>query len=391
MRVLFLSRWLPFPPDNGSKIRILNLLRSLAEIAEIDLITLYDQSEPPGELGELGSLCRDISLFRRKPYRAFSLQSIIGLFSPTPRWIIGTHQDDLEEVIKERVEGSSYDLVIASQWEMACYWKAFENKSSIFEEIELGQFLSKRDQASNLLTTARHSLTLFKLKRYIRKVLPTFSASTVASDIEAEHIQRILPDYSELFRIPNCIRPMDYDDVEFVKQDNTIIFTGSMNFRPNYAAMKWFIKSIYPLILEAVPDAQLLITGGGKDRDLPDAKNLRRLGHVPDVRPYLTSATVAVVPLLHGGGTRLKILEAMALNTPVIATTKGAEGLEVTDGQEILIADEPDHFASQVVSVLRNPELGDKLAGHAYSYVSTYASCQETNLAFVNLCRSLVP
>src|SRR3989304_6090235 len=121
--------------------------------------------------------------------------------------------------------------------------------------------------------------------------------------------------------------------------------------------MVWFLEEVYPLIQAQVPDLSLTITGDHADLPLPPASNVTLTGVVDDIRPLIASSSVSLVPLQAGGGTRLKILEAMALGVPVVSTLKGAEGLEIRSGEHLLIADTPEAFAENVIRVLRDPAL----------------------------------
>jgi glycosyltransferase involved in cell wall biosynthesis len=134
---------------------------------------------------------------------------------------------------------------------------------------------------------------------------------------------------------------------------------------PNYEAMVWFLGEVYPHVQAQVPEVKLTITGAPAQRRLPPAKNVNQTGFVDDVRPLIARAWGSLVPIHSGGGTRLKILEAMALGTPVVATSKGAEGLDVQAGQHLLIGDTPESFAREVVRLLMEPELRWHLVNNA--------------------------
>ena len=169
--------------------------------------------------------------------------------------------------------------------------------------------------------------------------------------------------------IPNCVNIADYDAFKEERKPASLIYTGSFGYGPNYEAMLWFIGDVYPYILAEIPEVQLTITGEHLDKPLPNPNGTKLTGFVPDVRPYIARSLISIAPLQSGGGTRLKILEAMALNTPVVATSKGAEGIDVKNGEHILIADSPQDFAEAVIKLLQAPELGTYIANNAYGLV----------------------
>ncbi len=161
-------------------------------------------------------------------------------------------------------------------------------------------------------------------------------------------------------------------DVDYFRPRNTIpsdkhniVFTGSMDWLPNEDAMQYFIRDVLPLIREAIPDLTLTIVGRNPYPSLVELskrdKSIIVTGRVDDVRPYIERAAAYIVPIRIGGGTRLKIYEAMAMEKPVVSTTIGAEGLPVNDGQELLLADTPAAFAAAVVRLLTTPDFAHRL------------------------------
>jgi glycosyltransferase involved in cell wall biosynthesis len=169
--------------------------------------------------------------------------------------------------------------------------------------------------------------------------------------------------------IPNCLQVDGYTDQPSTLVPNQIIFSGSFSYHANYEAMLWFVREVYPQVLEHVPDARLIITGDHANLPFPSAPNVTLAGYVDDIKTLVASSWISVAPLLSGGGTRLKILEAMSLGTPIVSTTKGAEGLDATVGEHLLIADEPQKFANQVVKILNDKKLREKIAASAHRFV----------------------
>jgi len=170
--------------------------------------------------------------------------------------------------------------------------------------------------------------------------------------------------------LPNCVDMKDYDGVKLGPLRNTLIFTGSFHYKANYEAMVWFLDKVFPTIRKQVPDAELTITGDHCGLPLPSIENVRLAGYVDDIRSLIAKSWVSLAPLLTGGGTRLKILEAMALRIPVVATSKGAEGLEVEAGRDLFIANTPEDFAQCVIQLLREPDIRKKLSDNGYKVVS---------------------
>ena len=149
----------------------------------------------------------------------------------------------------------------------------------------------------------------------------------------------------------------------------TLLFTGTMSWAPNHEGIRWFVSEVWPRVIAAVPEARLLVVGRRPDDKVNGLATrdhrIRVTGEVPEMRPYYQEATVVVAPLLSGGGTRLKLLDAFAVGRPVVSTTVGATGLAVSDGRELLIADRPSDFATQVLRLLADGALREKLVSNA--------------------------
>jgi len=168
--------------------------------------------------------------------------------------------------------------------------------------------------------------------------------------------------------ITNGVDPNLLDFKPPQKERRVITFTGSLSYKPNYDAAMRLCRGILPSIAREIPDVRLRITGKVDGMDIGDLRNnpgIEFTGYVDDIRPLVASASALVVPLKFGGGTRLKILEAMALGTPVISTPMGAEGLYAEDGRNILLGDTDEELARKTVLALSDPELSASIAGNA--------------------------
>jgi glycosyltransferase involved in cell wall biosynthesis len=170
-------------------------------------------------------------------------------------------------------------------------------------------------------------------------------------------------------------------DLEFFKNPGTptptgfkadLVFVGSMDWMPNSEGIRWFVREVFPLVLKKRPNTTFTIVGRKPPPDIDAMTNerIKVTGTVPDVRPYLWGSSVSIVPLRIGGGTRLKIYEAMAASVPVISTSVGAEGLEIEDGQNIAIADDAGPFADRCVDLLNDRATCQIMARRALEIVA---------------------
>lgn len=390
MRILFLSRWFPYPPNNGSKLRIYNLLKGLARQHEVDLISFAAQMEASSNPNGLKEICRSIETVVRKDFEPTSLNARLGIFSTVPRSVVDTYSPHIEQHILRALSTRRYDLLIASQFDMAVYAKRFKGVPALFEEVEIGTYVDRIQTAHSSRERLRHSLTWFKHRNYLRSLLKQFRACTVVSEREQSLVEQLAPRHLKIKIIPNSVDPDAYSDIKAEPEPGTLIFTGSFTYQPNYEAMSWFLKEVFPLVRAACPDVTLTITGEHLGLPLPDQTNVRLAGFVDDVREYVANSWVSLAPLQSGGGTRLKILEAMALGTPVVATSKGAEGLYTQHAEHLLIADVPSDYANAIIRLFNSPDLRSTLAKNAYRLVNEKYNWSRTIDSVFELANQIV-
>lgn len=361
-RLLFLSRWFPYPASNGSKLRIYSLLRGLSRQYAITLLSFGDQPGVQPEPGPLLDICEAVHTAPYRPFNPASSRARLGFLSPTPRSVIDTYSPEMAALLGATLATRSYDLVLASQVDMAVYRELFREMPAVFEEVEVGVLYEQFVRASSPSKRLRYGLTWAKYRRYLKRLLSHYSLATVVSAKEKELVERLVAPSTPVTVVPNGVEPGDYAGFHREPEPDTLIFAGSLTFTPNYEAMRWFVGEVWPLVKAQQPEACLTITGAPGERRLPPAEGVTLAGFVPDVRPLVANAWVSVAPIHAGGGTRLKILEALALGTPVVATSKGAEGLDLVAGEHLLLADSPEDFAAAVVCLLRDRDLRARLA-----------------------------
>ncbi|MEZ4712095.1 MAG: glycosyltransferase [Caldilineaceae bacterium] len=369
-----MSRWFPFPPSNGSKLRIFNLLAGLAQQHTVDLISFAEEPEAALALEPLQQFCNRVQVTLWPGFKKGSTAARWGYFKATPRYYLDTFSLEMQTRIQRAMAENAYDLVIASQIDMAAYGACFGNVPALFEEAEAGTLYEQYVHAPSWGRRLRFGLTWRKHRRFLQALMPHYAACTVVSAPEQQILQdalgkQIADGRTEIAVIPNGVDAASYAAHFAMPQVDTLIFTGSFSYAPNYEAMCWFVTKVLPLIHAVRPAVRLIITGRSGQHPLPAADNVWLAGFVEDVRPLVAESWVSLAPLHTGGGTRLKILEAMALRTPVVATTKGAEGLDAEPGKHLLIADTPADFAQAVLKLLQSEALRQELAQNAHQLV----------------------
>jgi glycosyltransferase involved in cell wall biosynthesis len=376
MKILFLSRWFPYPPDNGSKLRIYNLLRQLANQHTLDLISFTSEEISEKRLAPLQPFCRYIETVHYRPFESLHLKAIIGFFSPLPRSVLDTDNTNMHLAIQRKMQETQYDLVIASQVDMAQYARNLP-LIKVLDEIELAMLHDRAEAKQNMFKKMRNTLMWQKWTRYIIDTMRNFDGGTVVSEPERQLVGCFLQKsgcITPIQIIPNGVDTSYYREDFGKPMPDTLVFSGALTYSANYNAMDFFLREVFPLIQLKTPNVKLTITGcldGVPVKRLPTRSGVVLAGYLEDVRPTIARSWVSIVPLQIGGGTRLKILEALALGTPVVSTSKGAEGLELTPNQDILIADNPSDFASAVLRLFADPSIRHSLSQNGRHAVAT--------------------
>jgi polysaccharide biosynthesis protein PslH len=366
------------------------MLQGLSQRHAVSLLSFCDQPLPSKELLEQQKICSEIHIVPWKSFDRRSLKARVGFVSPIPASLVDTHSPQMESLIRLTLEKNKFDLIIASQITMASYYSSFQGIPAIFEELELGLFYEQSFTETHPLKRFRGQLSWIKLQMYLDHLLKAFTSITVVSEKERYLLASHLQSHSDKIKIlPNSINLQEYTNIPVIRKPCHIIFSGSFTYGPNYFAIVWFINHVFPRVLKQIPEAHLVITGDHAGLPLPSDKNITLAGYVDDIKSLIGSCDASIVPLWSGGGTRLKILEAMAIGTPVVATTKGAEGLSVENDQHILIADEPAHFAECVIRLLRQKDVRDRLSSNAKKLMQKSYDWQVVMPGFLGLVENI--
>lgn len=368
MRILALSEWFPYPPHNGARMRVHNLLRQLSGQHEIVLLAFADGPVASSHIREVRTYCQRVELVLLRHYRPQRLKVLRGLFSPVPRSLVATHSPEMEALVKRTTAHEPFDVIVAFAigpgGGTARYVKELDGTPRIIEDLETSIIKDRITIQPDWHRRQRLRLTWWKLRHYTAQLLRSMDGCTVASAKERDLLLSVAPGYGPLDVIPNGVDLARYDENFGPKEPHTIVFPGALTYNANLWAMEFFLTEIFPQVKTLSPGTELYITGGYDGVPVGEAfrqAGVTLTGYLEDVRPRIALSAVCVVPMTVGGGTRLKILEAMALGTPVVSTAKGAEGLEVTSGEDILIADDPEDFAEAVARVMNDEELCERL------------------------------
>jgi sugar transferase (PEP-CTERM/EpsH1 system associated) len=376
VKILFLSTWFPYPPNQGSKIRAYHLLKALAQAHEITLLSFEDGPVRPEWLDHIASLCRQVRIIPRDPYLADRKKTLSGWLSARPSAVVAIYSNEMADLVREVASDWKPDCVVALTFVTAPYAAQLDGIPKVIDVDNLtARMLREAYQMESApIAKMRRWMAYKKFERYEKQLCSQFERCLVITEPDQKLLADLLGSGLRPIKIiPNGVDTLFYQPALKQPLANSLVYNGALTYEANYDAMAYFLAEIFPLIVERVPGVKLRITGrtdGVAIDALQLNENVELTGYLDDIRPTVAESCACVVPLRMGGGTRLKILEAMALGTPVVSTTKGAEGLDVEPGVHLLIADRPDEFATQTVRILHDVELRGRIAQEASRLVS---------------------
>lgn len=366
--ILFLSWWWPYPADNGSKQRIYNLLRHLAREHRVTLLSFAEAEDAaPERIEHLRGFCAHVEALPKPTYNPGALKALLGYFSRWPRSLVDVYSPAMAERAAAAAGGSPpVDVVIASEIQTMRYLSVLPHLPAVLETPEVTSFYDNVNRAAGWSGRLRAWLTLGKLQNALRRWMQRGAVLTVVSETERDYIRAFAPAGARIEVIPNGIdTEVNRPNPMIEPEPYTLIYTGAVTYHANYDAVDYFIREVWPLIRARTPKARFVITGGtGKVNvsHLAGQPGVTFAGYLPEIAPAVQKSWLVVVPLRVGSGTRLKILEAMALGVPVVSTRKGAEGLNVHPGEDILIADTPAQMVETICQLFEDGERRARLA-----------------------------
>jgi len=371
MNILLLISQLPYPADTGAKIRTFNLIKHLSKRHSITLVSFGDFGKEADKISNLRQFCREIELALKKQINDYML-AFKNLFSNYPYSVSKYYSGEISNLISKLLQAEKFDLIHCDSVQMSLNVLKFKNTPKILTEHNIESQIIKRlsENEPNVFKRAYFYIQYLKLKNYEIFAAKRFDRVVTVSEEDKRFLAKYIPD-GNISVVPNGVdteyfKRNTHDAIGNTPNEDSIIFTGSMDWLPNEDAVLYFCNEILPLIWQKNAGVKFYVVGRNPSAKITEfGKKDHRIivtGTVDDVRPYMEKSKVFVAPLRIGGGTRLKILEAMAMEKAVISTSVGCEGLNVENGKNIVIVDKPDEFSARTVELLQNRELRTSLA-----------------------------
>lgn len=378
MNILFITTKCPLPTNDGHSLRSFNLLKQVAAEHKVRLLSFVKYQHEYNSIEELEEICHSVQLFdvpENKTKIALFKTLIFSLLKRKPFVVCKYDTLPMRQAIHENLTKNSIDIVHFDMLPLAVYLVEVHGQRTVLDEHNVESMLLKqRVNAETNQVKKWFFLNQQKmLEQFEQSVCRRVDYIVTCSREDKITLNSFAPD-TPVEVVPNGV------DTGFFAPDSTIheepysmIFVGGLNWFPNLDALQWFDKMILPDILKEYPQAHLHIIGQQSDNvTWHNKESITCHGLVEDIRPYMAKASVFVVPLRVGGGTRLKILNAMSMGKAVASTTIGAEGLGVVSGENIVLADLEQSFSNAVKKLFSQLEYRKKLSNNGREYIAEY-------------------
>lgn len=367
MKLLVIYPYAPWPLDRGTYQRTFHLLKALALQHEVDFVALTEEPDDNGEKRAVFSaFCREVEFipFAHPPWQKLFPQRLLN---PLPSNVQHWQCPTVKEAINHRLTSGRYDLVHICDLVLMPYVLPHKHHTPFVVDRSRVDLQFQIMEHKTLRFSVRDRLlrweSYVKLWRYEKKLARETLLEVVCGPDDEVFLHQHVDPQAPVMVVANGVdldyfHPSSAPDARAAER--TVMFCGAMDYSPNVDALRWFFESIHEKLLKQCPDVRILIVGKNPIAEVQaysSRPGVTVTGGVPDVRPYYRRAWLQMVPLRIGGGTRLKIVESLAIGTPVVSTTIGAQGLELKHGENILLADDPDSFAAEISRALSDPAL----------------------------------
>jgi len=391
MRILYIVPFVPWP----LRVRSFNLIPRLAERHEIYLVCLAGSAEEEARASLLSKFCRKVCCVRHHKTKAM-LQCAAALATPRPLRMAYFSSSKMQKAVRNAVAEFSPDVIYIERWRALDYVPPIIGVPILCDPTDSMLLYNQR-----LMRTGRWWERLVAWEEYLkfRRYEPTLArrADTVVfcSRIDQECVQQYASEV-RYASVPNGVDCKQYfQKSPHEEEPNTLVCTGNLGYAPNRHAARFLLDKILPLVRRQIPTVKLIMAGRGCQsylgREAVNTPGLEVADFVPDLRPFIARATVAVAPITVGAGVCNKVLEAFSTGTPVVATRLACGDLPVRDGVHLLLADQAGAFAEKVVCLLRDADLRTTLSHEGRCLVEEQYDWDVVHLALERALLNLPP
>jgi len=396
LRILTVMARPLYPADTGGRIRSSKIFERLSQIHHLTTVCFRRHDDAERHFEQMRACCSRLETVEwtetAKFTPGFYRELASSLLSPLPYTVWKYRSAAMTKRIQELLHSGQYDLLLCDflQPSVNCLEQSFRPKVLFQHNVEAVIRRRQVEHADNPVARAYLWQEARKLRRFEQRAARTFDHCIMVSDADCRTME-------EQYGVFNTSSIPTGVDVDYFRSggpesgDPSMVFVGSMDWLPNQDAVEWFVSSVLPLVRREV-DARFIVVGRNPPKSIRalSGHGVQVTGTVDDVRPYVANAQVCLVPMRIGGGTRIKIFEAMAMGKTVVSTPIGAEGLPVTHEQDILLAVEPRELAALVVRALKDVELRKRIGEAGRRLVSERYTWDVSATCFSEICRDVV-
>jgi polysaccharide biosynthesis protein PslH len=382
MKILWVKHGKLLPVDTGGNIRTFNILRHLASRHDVALISFYSGKHTPAYAGELRQhFPESIVIWTGAPEDSDGIfkqgmHYIVRAGSSVPYAVSKFTTREVRQIVKRQLNSRQFDVAVCDFLAASLNFPKQLNTSTVLfqHNVEASIWQRQAECEKRWLKRLVFTMEAAKMRRFEASAIKRFHHVIAVSEVDRKLMIRMAPQNI-------TVVPTGVDLQQFRAAKNSpaalrheVVFLGSMDWEANVDGVIYFCEEIWPRVLSNTPDAKFRIVGRNPHRSVKRlaCDSVEVTGTVPSVIEYLRSAAVVVVPLRIGGGTRLKIYEAMAMGKAIVSTTIGAEGLDVHGGQDIILSDGPEDFARQIINLLDDQPTRERLGRAAIQTASKY-------------------
>lgn len=393
-----LTPYVPYPPSSGGQVRTYNLLKHLSKTNKITLICLYKNPEEKKYLNKLKPYCQSVYFCQRSPH-PWTIRNIFkSVFSLKPFLIVRNYSLEAENILKEILEKQQFDIIHAETFYIMPHLPKTRIPIFLLEQTIEYQVYQHFVNSLPFFVKPAFSLDILKLKIWEKNYWKKAYMVGAVSDTDKQIITRleenikpvIIPNGAGEDMITEKLGPKNL-------KKPVVLFQGNFFWLQNTEAANYLINKIMPIAKKRLPNLKFVIAGQNAANKIGQAKssNLEIIDIGPkqneEVRKIYQKATIFIAPIFGPGGTRLKILAAMASGIPVISTKTGVTGLTVKNNSEVLIANSPDEFIKSIEKIIRDENLYQKIRTNAYSLIKKKYNWEKIALKLESVYKTLVP
>lgn len=380
MKILMITERFPFPPNDGVRLKIYHMLKGLSRRHEIVLLSFTESLDV--NPGEIQSYCERIELIPRVTRSFPVFKSAINLFEDRPFSLKMFDSDLMRKKIHDILRNDHIDLVHLDMPNTAQFYDIVSHKPTFFaphDSVTLN--LRRRVKLEkNVVTRLYLAVQLKKWENYEKNIYGRFDKCFVVSDVDKEVLLSLNPRI-DVAVAPNGVDTEFFRPVHMKEEFPSLVFHGSIESFQSHDAVLFFYDKIYGRIKDEFPSVKLYIVGKEPPqsvRELSKDKSVIVTGFVDDVRPYIDKSTLYICPIRSGSGIKNRLLEAMAMQKPIVALSKSCEAIEVSHMKDIYLAKNPDEFTDGIIRLFKDNKLREILAVNARELVKKKYSWEGT-------------